>query len=369
MTLGLEVEYWVVDETGRLCDGRDLVDVHEHVMPEFVGPLLEIKTSPHEDVTALKRELQETLRTVLDAAEATGRYLVPLGTPLTEHDSPATSSRGELYEQIYGEFVASPKNCAGTHIHFEKTNVKRQLDLLTALDPTVALVSSSPYYCGSRTVHCARAQAYRRACGERFRPFCDLWSYPDSVDAWTETVHENFEEFVRIAADRGVDEATVRASFCPEDTVLAPVRLRHELPTVEWRAPDAALPSQLLQLAEDVDRLMTLTDSTPVVTGDPGVSDDEIRIPPFEELQSLSDEAIRWGLDSTRVCEYLKTMGFDTAQYDPLSAQLSGPGTLQPDEARQLRLDCAARLRADVEALDGGNFLRPVQPRIQYSAP
>jgi gamma-glutamyl:cysteine ligase YbdK (ATP-grasp superfamily) len=369
MTLGLEVEYWVVDESGRLCDGRDLVETHEHVKPEFVGPLLEVKTSPHENVTALGRELQETLKTVLDAAEETDRQLVPLGTPLTEHETPATTRRGELYEEIYAEKVTSPKNCAGTHIHFEKTDVGRQIDLLTALDPTIALVSSSPYYCGSRTVDCARAQAYREACGERFQQYCDLWPYPDDVAAWSETVHENFDQFVEIATDRGVDEATVREQFCPEDTVLAPVRLRHELPTVEWRAPDAALPSQLLRLAEGVDRLMTEAETKPVTTGEPGVSADRIRIPTFDDLRSLSDEAIRWGLDSTRVCEYLETMGFDVGRYDPLSSRLSGPGSLQQDEARQLRLDCATRLRADVEALDEDSPTEPSENRIQYSAP
>ncbi|SEO77739.1 Glutamate-cysteine ligase family 2(GCS2) [Halogranum amylolyticum] len=369
MTLGLEVEYWVVDESGHLCDGRDLVDCHEHVKPEFVGPLLEVKTSPHENVTALGRELQDTLRTVLDAAEATGRQLVPLGTPLTEHDTPATTDRGELYEEIYGENVTSPKNCAGTHIHFEKTDVARQIDLLTALDPTVALVSSSPYYCGSRTAACARAQAYRKACGERFQQYCDLWPYPDDVDAWCERVQENFDEFVDIATDRGVDEQTVREHFCPEDTVLAPVRLRHELPTVEWRAPDAALPSQLLQLAEGVDRLMTQTQTKPVTRGEPGVLADQVRVPRFEELRSLSDEAIHRGLESTRVCEYLDAMGFDTERYDPLSAKLSGPDEIGRDETRRLRLNCAARLRADVESLDEQSRSHPSKPRVQYSAP
>lgn len=369
MTLGLEVEYWVIDDAGRLCDGRDLVDAHEHAKPEFVGPLLEIKTAPHESVRALGCELQSTLRTVLEAAEETGRHLVPLGTPLTEHDTPATTHRGELYEEIYGENVASPKNCAGTHIHFEKTDVLRQLNLLTALDPAVALVSSSPYYCGSQTGHCARAQAYRKECGERFQRYCDLWSYPEDIEGWNERVRQNFECFVDIATNRGVDEGAVRDHFDPENTVLSPVRLRQELPTVEWRAPDAALPSQLLRLAEGVNTLLSEAESKPVRVGEPGVTADRIRVPSFDDLQSLSDEAIRSGVESSRVRDYLDAMGFDISRYDPLSSQLAGPSELREDEARRLRLHSAARLRADIESLDDGGRTRPMGGNVQYTHP
>ncbi|WP_101297866.1 glutamate-cysteine ligase family protein [Halegenticoccus soli] len=367
MKLGLEVEYWVVDDRGRPCDGRDLVEAHEHAKPEFVGPLLEIQTSPHESVRSLGRELQETLRTVLDAAEETDRHLVPLGTPLTELSVPATTRRGELFEEIYGDGILSAKNCAGTHVHFEQGRVERQLDLLTALDPVISLVSSSPYYRGERTMDCARADAYRRRCGDRFRRYCDLQPYVDGVDEWERRVRRDFEGFVDIAADRGVSESEVHAHFTPEDAVLAPVRLRRSLPTVEWRAPDAALPSQLLRLVADVAALMERTERTPVEFGDPGVSADRIRIPEFGDLRTLSDEAVRWGLGSARVREYLDALGFDIRAYRPLSSQLSGPGELYEDEARRMRLDCAARLRADVESLADRRVAEPAPTAPRYS--
>ncbi|WP_129116753.1 glutamate-cysteine ligase family protein [Halegenticoccus tardaugens] len=366
MKLGLEVEYWVVDERGRPCDGRDLVDAHERAKPEFVGPLLEIQTSPHGSVRSLGRELRETLRTVLEAAEESGRHLVPLGTPLSELSAPATTRRGELFEEIYGEGVASAKNCAGTHLHFEQGNVERQLDLLTALDPAVALVSSSPYYLGTRTVDCARADAYRRRCGRRFRRYCDLQPYVEGEDEWDRRVERDFERFVEIAAERGVPREEVEAHFSPEDAVLAPVRLRRSLPTVEWRAPDAALPSQLLQLAADVAALMAQTDRKPIERGEPGVLADRIRVPPFERLRGVSDEAVRWGLGSVRVREYLDALGFDPRAYRPLSMQLSGPGELYEGEARRMRLDCAARLRADVERLAERGVVEPEPAGAPY---
>jgi len=95
----------------------------------------------------------------------------------------ATTPRGQLFEDIYGDGIAAAKNCAGSHIHFEKSNVRRQLDLLTALDPMLALVSASPYYRGERHLDCSRALAYRSDCGREFQQFCRLLEYVDSVES------------------------------------------------------------------------------------------------------------------------------------------------------------------------------------------
>lgn len=368
MKFGLEVEYWVVDDEGRPCDGDDLLDAHERVEPEFIGPLVEIKTSPHGSVADLARELRETIRTVLTEARARGQHLVPLGTPLTELTPPTTTRRGALFEWIYGDGIVGSKNCAGTHVHFEQGTPSRQLDLLTALDPAIALVSSSPYYRGERSMDCSRAHAYRRECGEPFRELCDLWSYADDSASWDRRVQRRFERFVDVAVDRGVSRAEVEAHFEPDDAVLAPVRLRRSLPTVEWRAPDAALPSQLLRLVDDVASVLRQSEYKPVEVGEPGVLDDRIRIPPFSELRQLSDEAIRRGLDSDRVRAYLEAFGFDVDAYRPLSPRLAGPEELSESEARRIRLDCAERLRADVESLAFADHLT-ASPDPWYSYP
>jgi hypothetical protein len=41
-------------------------------------------------------------------------------------------------------------------------------------------------------------------------------------------------------------------------------------------------------------------------------------------------------------------MGFDVAAYDPVSHEIDGREPVSTDEARQLRLDHAARLERDV---------------------
>lgn len=350
---GIELELWVVDQTGRLCDGREITDAHDRIKPEFIGPLVEIQTEPHENELGLRRDLQRTLQTAIRAADAEDKRLVPLGTPLVDSNASANCERGRLFEEIYGTGVKSAKNCAGTHVHFEKDSVIDQLNLLTSLDPALALLSSSPYYSGKRMENSSRALAYRRKCGPEFRGYCDLWNYAGSLEEWNERVDHLYDGFKQLASERGVSAERVDELFTPEDTVLNPVRLRECQPTVEWRAPDATLPSQVVQVAIDVGQLVSRAGTKSIEYGSPGVQADRIQIPTFPELWKLSQQAIHSGLEAVEVRSYLRDMGFDLSQYQPLSPQLRGPQTLSESEARTLRLEQAQRLRADVETLTG----------------
>lgn len=351
LTTGVELELWVVDETGRLCDGTEVTDAHRRIEPEFIDPLVEVKTTPHSSERGLRRDLQSTLRTAISAAQAAGKRLVPLGTPLTASDAAANCERGRAFETIYGSGIESAKNCAGTHIHFEQESVVDQINLLTALDPALALVSSSAYYTGTRGANSARSLAYRTDCGDEFRQYTGLWEYADSLADWRDRVTDRYDRFKQLAADRGVSNRTVEDLFAPEDTVLNPVRLRECQPTVEWRAPDATLPSQVVQLATDVERLVSHTGTASVGRGAPEVGRDSIQLPDFETLRDLSWRAIESGLDSPDVDAYLRDLGFDTSAYAPLSSGRNGPRQLSDSEARTRRLRQASRLQADVRQL------------------
>lgn len=144
---------------------------------------------------------------------------------------------------------------------------------------------------------------------------------------------------------------TVEALFEPENTVLNPVRLRECQPTVEWRAPDATVPSQVTRLATDVERLVSRTRTASVEYGAPEIGRDRIRVPEFDALRDLSRKAIESGLDSPDVDSYLRDLGFDTAAYEPLSADFYGPQRLSDREARTRRLQQAGRLQADIQDL------------------
>ena len=351
MKTGIEVEYWVVDDEGRLCSGQDLLDVHEFIQPEFVDSLIEIQTPPVKSESDIRHELHWILRAVLEEAERHGKHLVPLGTPLTANHSPIISDRGTLLQTIYRDGLDCSRNCAGTHLHFDKGNVTRQLNLLTALDPALALLSSSPYYLGERVATSSRVHAYRYTAGQEFLPYRDRWEYTSSVAEWNQRLQKRYVEFLILAADRGIPLDAIEELFQPENTVLTPVRLRQVSPTVEWRAPDAALPNQIARFASDIGRLMQRTANTPVEIGTPGVTSDRIGIPKPSELQRLTESAIRSGLDSVSVRTYLEDMTFDWTRYQPLSEQIRGPRILTEREARRIRLAHAAKLEKDVVTL------------------
>ena len=149
--------------------------------------------------------------------------------------------------------------------------------------------------------------------------------------------------------------------FQPENAVLTPIRLRSVYPTVERRAPDTALPSQVVRLAADVKRILeraerVAVDVTPASVDEAGVHRHRIAIPPFEDLQELSNRATRDGLGSQAVCGYPRAMSFDLSRYDPISARIVGattdePTTIDEATARQVRLAYAQALREDVDRL------------------
>ena len=356
MQKSVEVEYWVIDEDGTLAEPGELVDATEDAEGEFVEPLFELKTPPCESRADLREALFEELDVVLARADELGKRLVPLGTPIDGVSiERLPGERARIQERVLGRNFEYAKHCAGTHLHFEQRNVADQLNVLVALDPALALLNSSPYFRGERVADGARAYLYRRKCYEAFPDHGRLWEYTDTVAQWKRRLERRFDEFREAAVEAGVDGDAVDANFTPNDVVWTPVRLREAMPTVEWRSPDAALPSQTLQLVEAVDAVMEgLHDTAVTVDGERGeVADDGITLPEFDVVCDLAGAAMDDGVGSPAVAGYLDRMGFDVDRYDPLSRELGAQwgDRVGPAEANTIRLRYADRLERDVEAL------------------
>lgn len=354
MQKSIEVEYWVIDRDGALATPGALAEGSEYVEEEFVGPLLELKTPPCETYADLRSTFVDQLDTVLSRADELDKLLVPLGTPINgEPIERWPGERGRIQERVLGPNFAYAKYCAGTHLHFEKRNVTDQLNVLAALDPALALLNSSPYFRGERVANGARAYLYRKKCYAQYPNLGQLWDYVETVAEWERHLEQRFEEFREAAVDAGVDGESVDANFTPDDVVWTPVRLRDAMPTVEWRSPDAALPSQVLRLAEEVDTVMEQLHHANVrVEGATGeVTSDEIVLPEFDTVADYADEAIHDGLESGDVAAYLERMGFDVRGYDPITRRIDGRDHVHRNEARELRLRYGTLLRRDVEAL------------------
>lgn len=359
MKTSIEVEYWVIDQDGALTDPGDLAGISPQVEEEFVDCLFEIKTTPCESVDELATQFVERLDEALYESRARGRSLVPLGTPINGGEiDQFPEERARIQRRVLGEDFDYAKHCAGTHIHFEKRRVVDQLNTLIALDPALALLNSSPYYKGRRVAAGARPYIYRKKGYAEFPDHGQLWRYAESVAEWNDRLERRYVEFKRAALDAGVDEGSFEASFAPHDAVWTPVRLRECYPTVEWRSPDAALPSQILRLAREMYTVMDRASRVDVsIGGDLGlVTGSGITLPGYETVCEHTDAAIQEGLGSDRVRAYLDRMGFDVSAYDPFTERIDGERYVNEADARELRVASARALERDIRQLAGAEL-------------
>ncbi|WP_227376281.1 glutamate-cysteine ligase family protein [Haladaptatus halobius] len=354
MQKSIEVEYWVIDRNGMLTTPGALAEESEYAEEEFVKPLFELKTPPCETYADLESTFIQQLDAVLSKADDLDKILVPLGTPINcESIEQWPSDRGEIQREVLGTNHDYAKYCAGTHIHFEKRNVTDQLNTLIALDPALALTSSSSYFQGERIANDARAYIYRKKGYENFPHHGKLWDYVDTVAEWERRLDQCFEEFKTAAIEAGVDEESMHANFAPDNVVWTPIRLRDEMPTVEWRSPDTALPSQILRLVKEVDAVMEQIHHTNVNIGDQtgAVRSDEVTLPEFETVSHHVEKAIHSGLESPSTATYLERMGFNVHEYDPITPRIDEREFISFDEARDLRCQYGELLRQDVSNL------------------
>ncbi|MDQ2050816.1 glutamate-cysteine ligase family protein [Natronolimnohabitans sp. A-GB9] len=359
MKTSIEVEYWVIDTDGELTEPGPLADVSDRTEREFVEPLFELKTPPCETIDELRTTFVEQLADVLSTAADTDRRLVPLGTPINcESIDRRPGERGRIQKAVVGENFDYTKYCAGTHIHIEKRNVVDQLNTLIALDSALALVNSSPYLDGERLANSARAYCYRKKGYEEFPKHGQLWRYVDTVGEWRRRLENRYDEFKTAALEAGIDEDAVEAQFSPDDVVWTPIRLREAMPTVEWRSPDAALPSQLLRLTAELETVMEGVHHTNVEIerdSDPSdaghVTGDGVRLPAFETACEFAETAMHDGLEDGDLVRYLDRMGFSVEDYHPIATRIDGRQYVTKADARDLRLEYASRLEEDVDEL------------------
>lgn len=339
MRIGLELEYWVIDREGELSSAKKISGT-DFTEQEFVEPLLEIKTRPHKDLDNLEGEIKNKISSILETAEEEGLKIVPLGTPLNSgRIKKISSKRGEIQREIVGERLQAAKRVAGTHIHFEKENVKNQLNILTALDPALALLNSSPYYKGESISSSSRNKAYRHHCYKELSGHGQLWKYTDSIDEWKQRVEKKFQEFKEAGKKNGITEEEIKEHFSAEDALWTPVRLRSRLPTVEWRSPDTAKPCQVIKLVRESKKIVEKASEKGLNT------EDGVEVPKFKKVQELSDKAIKEGMKSSEVIEYLEKLGFSPENYTDISEKWREGEKISMEKASKIRLEAAEGFR------------------------
>lgn len=332
MKLGAEFEYWVTDEKGRLQTAETLSNRFEFAEQEFVKPLYEVKTNPQETVEELKEEAKHNVLESIEVAEDLGLRLVPLGTPLNSGEIEAVGSlRGKMQKKIVGEPIEYAKRVAGIHFHFEQENAAEQANILTALDPAIALSTSSRYCKGSPIANNARNQVYRHRCYREFPRHGQLWNYAGSVEEWESKLEKRFREFRKKALEKDVNREKFEEHFSPGDTVWTPVRMRDKFGTVEWRTPDSMVMSRAIELLEQVKDLL----------------ENPPELPSFDRVKRTSAKAIRDGVANQDVRKYLEELDMDVSNSPAPQAKIDG--TLSRSKARKIRTAKAKKLRKDIQ--------------------
>ena len=350
---GIEVEFWVVDRDGRLVDAGPLADGSDGIDREFIEPVLEIKTSPCDSTVQSRDELCDRIEGVLDRAEDVDRRLVPLATPICQEEiRDVPSDRTRIQAKTIGDSFEYIRHCAGTHIHIQQLSGREidQFNTLTALDPALALINSSPYFEGKQLASGARSELYRSMAYVDMPNQGDLWPYCTSLDDWERRLENGYDAFEAAAEAVGISRERIEASFEPETSLWTPVQIRRAFDTVEWRSPDTALPSQVIELADNVTSILEHLENTEVrIEGTEGrITADTIVLPEFDALTEYVQVAIRDGLQAPKVRNYLERMGFDVDSYQPISHEIERSDEISTEEARQIRLEYADRLEEDV---------------------
>ena len=354
MKKGIELEYFTVDSEGHLANAEEITDQLDFAAPEFAKCVAEIKTDPHKDLEDLKADLVNKTRKAVEKAREHGLRLVPLGTPLNHKEVELIESeRLEMMKKFNERDIEVEKELVrtGLHIHFEKKNIKDQLNILTAFDPAFALLNSSPYHKGEQIASSSRNWIYRYSWNPKFPDSVRLWPYTDSVEEWKERMHKAFEKFEEGAMNAGIDKETFRKHHHPDRSIWTPIRLRDQFPTVEYRSPDTSLPSQALKLTEDMNQILEKSQTTEVEFGQGEIADGKIQLPEFDEVEEVSRLAAKKGLESRKVKKYLEKMGFNPEEYTPLTQNIIRGENISRSEACKLRLEASKLLEKDLEEM------------------
>ncbi|TDN91144.1 glutamate--cysteine ligase [Microbacterium sp. BK668] len=231
-TIGVEEEFLLVEqETGAptpvapaLLAKVDESAVSFGAAAEMHQEMIELISTPHSDLEALRHDLA-TARSWADAAAASlGARLAPLATsPLPVAPHPSAGPRYQRLVERYGVTSARCLTC-GMHVHVSVASAEEGVTVLDRIRgwlPVVrALAANSPFDGGEDTGH----------AGWRFVS----WSqWPSSGPA---EVYGDVDGYHRATA-----ELLATGALLDEAMVYTDVRLSTRFPTVEVRVADVQL--------------------------------------------------------------------------------------------------------------------------------
>lgn len=311
LTTTLTIEYWVVDEDGRLADPdriARLPGADGTASPYSVA----VETPPCERCVELRAALDTRLAATVAAAHDQGCRLLGLG----------------LRPDLLAESVSSmtdqppPVATAGTRISFE-TDPAASTDIynmLLALDPAFVLVNTTRRADGGQQYACGRPSLYLRGSTVQYQ-------LGDAA----------------VGAGSSSDAATASAD---SPTDWQPVALLDGGSRVEWRSLDPTAPTLLVDLIADIKTIIQRArcHRLSIESFGNGFHGDRLVLPDEEWRAIYAKEAVEKGLSSLLVRAYLERLGIETGWYQAAAPPAVGASADLSSVCRRH----AAHLEADV---------------------
>lgn len=270
--VSVSVDYWVLDESGRLADATcvDRVPGADRTDSPYS---IAVETPVCGTCSELRAALTSELRTALTAAGDQGCRLLAVGV------------RPDSVDGGHGD--GPPPETASTRVRFttDPKTATSVYNVLLALDPAFALLEST----------CSPGVSRRAALMDDSKP---------SVQGY------------RASHPAAGNDLTASQPLAGAGDHWQPVELV-DASTVEWRSLSAATPTLLVDLIGDV--LTVLQQATDcrieIGTFGNGFEVGCLQLPSTAWRQQYLDDAITEGLESLRLRAYLDRLGFDTGWY------------------------------------------------------
>jgi carboxylate-amine ligase len=389
--IGLEQEFFLVDEEGVLSERADEYLQHchevakaagcspEYFVPEWVKGIVEINTPPAYTPTELAREYLKNLKLAVQAARDMNLRLYPLSSyPL--HVTPLIRDKLNYHVQVrtvgYDRFLNAGK-CTGTHLHLEvapetidprvgisynstaaaREEVLNIYNLATALDSAlIALARACPFYEGQALGLAYHTVRYRgsdtfgwEGVYTHLQAVGGLMPYAERVERLVELQFERYYAWLEAMDKAGVERHLfLESGGNLLDASWNPVRL-NDLGTVELRGIDSNYPEVILAIITLVyNAAQRVRHEGLTVRPAEGacrfeLSGNKLSVPDFEYLNGeLLYAAVTEGVKSAKVRNYLDSLlefavqeGGEGSDY--LAKLKSELGEYQTTEAEILR--------------------------------
>ena len=322
-TIGVEVELNLIDREGYISNTADAVLRDSKNPGCFVGEAtlaqVEYNSTPAETIVELAGEIKGKLSLLEIICADLGVYPVAV----SEYGAgKGISRKGKERYDAYDTILGNDKNLeintiSGIHIHVsqdEKEDKKlAQFQLLYALDPiSYGITSTSPLrYDGLNSLNCHRIQLMRHHVFSEFPLHAQLQEYPK---LWREIEEQNVERFWQWQKASGMSAEKFSSLFTPENTGYAPIRKRDGIGktgTFEIRTCDST-PLQYalgtMAVYKGCNDFMLQENIAVEVAqrkGEYEFSERGVVLPTLRTLQMLEYEAIRYGMTSKLMKEYV----------------------------------------------------------------